>query len=480
MKSRIEYPFVRITEIEIRNLKNVACGKIRFCGENQIMNQGNTIGIYGQNGSGKTAVVDAMVLLKALLSGRKLHWDTGDYIRRGSDSMNIRYQFYISNEEIVSKVDYEVEIFKESTGRFLISREILSPRILKDGKWSARLPIFHYEAKSLKPLFLPKYRFESYTKKVEDLIQLKMGQEFSSYYNEEKGRSEITSFLFSRKAQAVFRKSVVMENHLYHITKALQYFAIHDLEIIENSQFGQIDLNSGYLPIQVDIQSEHENRTKAVKIDITKTNVVDTQDFEWLKYTVEQINLVLETLVPGVGLGIYNLENRLTQDGKEGVSFELTTNRNDQRIPLRCESAGIKKIISISSSLAACYNRSSCCLIIDELDSGIYEYLLGELLLAVKERAKGQIMFTSHNLRPLEVLDQSSLIFTTANENNRYIKMSKIRGIPNKRLSYLRSIALGGEKEELYCSTNIFEIEMALRRAGKVQADDKKDHTFPR
>ena len=39
---------------------------------------------------------------------------------------------------------------------------------------------------------------------------------------------------------------------------------------------------------------------------------------------------------------------------------------------------------------------------IDEFDSGIYEYLLGELLEIMNESAKGQFVFTSHNLRPLE------------------------------------------------------------------------------
>ena len=37
---------------------------------------------------------------------------------------------------------------------------------------------------------------------------------------------------------------------------------------------------------------------------------------------------------------------------------------------------------------------------IDELDSGIYEYLLGECLEVMQDKAKGQLIFTSHNLRP--------------------------------------------------------------------------------
>ena len=61
---------------------------------------------------------------------------------------------------------------------------------------------------------------------------------------------------------------------------------------------------------------------------------------------------------------------------------------------------------------------------IDELDSGIYEYLLGECLEVMQDKAKGQLIFTSHNLRPLEILENDSLLYTTVNPENCYIKSS--------------------------------------------------------
>ena len=55
---------------------------------------------------------------------------------------------------------------------------------------------------------------------------------------------------------------------------------------------------------------------------------------------------------------------------------------------------------------------------VDELDSGIYEYLLGECLEVMQDKAKGQLIFTSHNLRPLEILENDSLLYTTVNSEN--------------------------------------------------------------
>ena len=44
------------------------------------------------------------------------------------------------------------------------------------------------------------------------------------------------------------------------------------------------------------------------------------------------------------------------------------------------ESEGIIKIVSILNVLIQAFGNSSICLVIDELDAGIFEYMLGELL----------------------------------------------------------------------------------------------------
>lgn len=44
-------------------------------------------------------------------------------------------------------------------------------------------------------------------------------------------------------------------------------------------------------------------------------------------------------------------------------------------------------------------------IVIDELDAHIFEYLLAEILKNMSEIAKGQLVFTAHNLSVMEVLD---------------------------------------------------------------------------
>lgn len=93
------------------------------------------------------------------------------------------------------------------------------------------------------------------------------------------------------------------------------------------------------------------------------------------------------------------------------------------------------------------YNDSSITVAIDELDAGTFEYLLGELLRIISEKGKGQLIFTSHNLRPLETLDRGFIAFTTTNPENRYIRLNHVKTNHNLRDFYYRDIVLGEQNE---------------------------------
>lgn len=57
------------------------------------------------------------------------------------------------------------------------------------------------------------------------------------------------------------------------------------------------------------------------------------------------------------------------------------------------ESEGIIKIISILNVLIQAFGNPSICLVIDELDAGVFEYMLGELLDIFNKSCKRTIDF---------------------------------------------------------------------------------------
>lgn len=126
--------------------------------------------------------------------------------------------------------------------------------------------------------------------------------------------------------------------------------------------------------------------------------------------------------------------------------------------------------------LIVVYNNSSITVAIDELDSGIFEYLLGELLRIISEKGKGQLIFTSHNLRPLETLDKGFIAFTTTNPENHYIRMTNVKENHNLRDFYYRDIVLGEQSEVVYEETNNYALHWRLGR--QVVSDVKKKNCF--
>ena len=178
------------------------------------------------------------------------------------------------------------------------------------------------------------------------------------------------------------------------------------------------------------------------------------------------MDIVLQQIVPGLTVGIREMGDELTPDGEEGIRIQLVSRRNGRELPLQCESEGIKRIVSFLNLLILMYNDPSVTVAIDEIDSGIFEYLLGELLGIVSRHGKGQLIFTSHNLRPLETIDRGFIAFTTTNPKARYTRLSNVKPSNNLRDLYYRGIVLGGQKEELYEETNNGDIAFAFMKAG--------------
>ena len=112
------------------------------------------------------------------------------------------------------------------------------------------------------------------------------------------------------------------------------------------------------------------------------------------------------------------LEKELMRDSSVGYRVELVSNK----MPFKYESDGVKRIVSILQPLIEVFNADSVVVAIDDLDCGIHEYLFGEIVKLMSEQAKGQLTFTAHNLRPLEIINKKFLVFTTTDPDNRYVR----------------------------------------------------------
>lgn len=63
--------YIRIICLEFKNIKNVPYGKVDYPIEEDIEHNGrnNAFGIYGPNGSGKTALINMLSILRCIILG---------------------------------------------------------------------------------------------------------------------------------------------------------------------------------------------------------------------------------------------------------------------------------------------------------------------------------------------------------------------------------------------------------------------------
>ena len=221
------------------------------------------------------------------------------------------------------------------------------------------------------------------------------------------------------------------------------------------------------LPLSFKYESVSQSAIGNIAIPLEHATLVPLDTLIIVEKIIQNMNIVLTQIVPGLNISIQRLGTEILQDNTTGCRIQLISNKNNKSIPLCYESDGIKKIISILQLLIVVYNQSSITIAIDELDSGIFEYLLGELLRIISEKGKGQLIFTSHNLRPLETIDRGFIAFTTTNPKNRYIRFSNVKANNNLRDFYYRDIILGEQREFIYNLTNNAEISFAFKEAGE-------------
>ena len=111
-------PFIRIKRIVLQNFKSVGYGEITFnCGNEFVPyeTESDILGIYGQNGSGKTALIEALYILKELMSGKPVPNDYADCVALDKPYSTLEFVFDLQYlDERIREVTYSFKMSKES------------------------------------------------------------------------------------------------------------------------------------------------------------------------------------------------------------------------------------------------------------------------------------------------------------------------------------------------------------------------------
>lgn len=462
--------FVRIENVEIINFKNVRYGFLDFENTRKPF-KSSVLGLYGQNGSGKTALMDALSLLKLTLSGKTIPAYFADYVHVDASFATLKFSFRVQNKETKAEyhASYEFNIRKDideslqnisqndvinEKHKATIFDEVLSYSYVCGEEKVKRSTLVDTRTDEV---FLPESKYKVLVgtgkKKKTDLLTAKLFASATS-----------RTFVFSPELLNSIRQNCKEQRHL-DLYEALVWFGNYELFIFNTANSGLISMNA--LPLSFKYNENGKAAIGSLMIRLNEPSSVPQEALDIVKNVVANMNVVLTQLVPGLTISVRELGTELSKGGGTNARIQLMSHKNSKEIPLQYESEGIKKIISILQLLIVVYNKDSITVAVDELDSGVFEYLLGELLRIISEKGKGQLIFTSHNLRPLETLDKGFIAFTTTNPDNRYIRLKDIKTNNNLRDFYYRDIVLGEQEEPVYEPTNNYEIALAFREAGE-------------
>lgn len=450
---------VRIKEVTLERFMNVNKGTVNFACtkyDKNCFQAGDILGIYGQNGSGKTAFVHALSLLKTCFLGEKLSHNAAYYIQYGQCDTSLQIVLSVTMGTEILDVFYHI-IVQKSKDNNQSSAQINLEEISVRKQLGRKYKLIYSNTTNI---LGPKKFFDNIFKETKE-------REVSGYVQKGIIRSQGRSFLFSNEAEEILRKNTQCEPGVFalQVITKLKKFAREFFYIIGMQDIGLINLGI-LMPFHFHMEKKDKHIFGNIPLPINGASSIPEDAFRVAENFIKDMNSVLEFLIPNLQIQLKDLGSELDEQKNILRRVELLSVRGKQVFPLKYESAGIKKILSILHVFIGAFNNSSMVVAIDEFDAGVFEYLLGELLEIFQKLGKGQLVFTSHNLRPLEVLNKDFVIFTTTNPENRYVHLKNVKSNNNLRDFYYRTIVLGGQDESLYHETNQYRLQHALRKVG--------------
>lgn len=381
---------VRIENISIENLKNVKYGYLNF--ENKRKNyKASILGLYGQNGSGKTALIDALQLLKFALSGKAIPSKYANYVNVDSEKSTLTYQFLVCDEEVKYDIWYQFSLRKAEDNdaidtedsnsaqphiRVEIYDEILSYGFTSKEEKLRKSALIDTRSEEI---FVPKTKFV-------ELVGNDKSQNMNLLVTKRLTQATSRSFIFSREMINVFRKNCKNEVYI-NLINHLNWFGIRELFVIDTESIGLISLNS--LPLSFKYSSKGADTAGSLVLPLDRPALIPEEAYDVVDKIIQNMNIVLEQLVPGLTISLVDLGAALLKNGSIGKQIQIMSLKNSRSIPFCYESEGIKKIVSILQLLIAVYNNASVTVAVDELDGGILNIYWVNSLKSFQRRERG-------------------------------------------------------------------------------------------
>lgn len=438
-----------IYSIKIKNYKTITDSEIEF--------RGNLSGIYGPNGTGKTAILEVLDIVKEYFLSAIENENTENLKKKilegisiGSSTMLIETVFHLENtlyklilefkvdgsnvytlREELSFKEYDLRRTYKNILRIINEENEIFPRMFLGNSSKSTTEIFKYLSLSQKNILIEFNNFHSY-----------LGIIFRSYDQNLMNPKNLKFIDFITKFEYIYKILTGM------VIVSLKEQALYNIGLL----------------IPLNIHTEKAHGVIPINLE-NEANIYPKEIAEVIESVINQISNLFSSIVPNSKLTTRK-EIVISNEDNQKFSINISVERNGNVIPLAKESTGIIKLVSLLSAMIYYVKDKNSIVAIDELDIHIFEYLLATLLEKLSLYAKGQLIFTAHNLLPMEKLDKNSIIISTKNDRDdiKYTYLKGISASTNLRQKYLKSQRMWSEDNIEPLLMNISALEMYIKK----------------
>ena len=390
------------------------------------------ISIYGENGSGKTNIVELFKLLQQSTMSRatdiamnkmpKEFWKIQEEM---SDQLptEIRQIFQLSfnlkeyrmlDEEEATEIEYGFKINNKDGFYYIkFNDEIIEEKLYyMAGKQRAYLFQINKENnKIIKNLNKNIFINEEYNEELIDGIDKYWGK---------------YTFLSLLSFETIEKNKDYIDNN---ISKNI-------IEVIDRIWLMTVHVDKGALKIIPD------GFVKVRKLNNIQKGIVKKDKLSEIKKYENVLNIFFTQAYADIKEVKYEINEK-----EDRIHYELYFNKmiggQIKSIPSRLESDGTRRILNQFDTIIGSLLGET--VIIDEIDNGIHDVLMKNIIMSIKDEITGQLIITTHNTLLLEILPKENIyILSTDRNGNKTINSIKEYGIKIQKNNNARDLYFKG------------------------------------
>lgn len=390
------------------------------------------ISIYGENGSGKTNIVELFKLLQQSTMSRatdiamnkmpKEFWKIQEEM---SDQLptEIRQIFQLSfnlkeyrmlDEEDATEIEYGFKINNKDGFYYIkFDDEIIEEKLYyMAGKQRAYLFQINKENnKIIKNLNKNIFINEKYNEELIDGIDKYWGK---------------YTFLSLLSFETIEKNKDYIDNN---ISKNI-------IEVIDRIWLMTVHVDKGALKIIPD------GFVKVRKLNNIQKGIVKKDKLPEIKKYENVLNIFFTQAYADIKEVKYEINEK-----EDRIHYELYFNKmiggQIKSIPSRLESDGTRRILNQFDTIIGSLLGET--VILDEIDNGIHDVLMKNIIMSIKDEITGQLIITTHNTLLLEILPKENIyILSTDYNGNKTINSIKEYGIKIQKNNNARDLYFKG------------------------------------